>query len=164
MKKHQRTEGMNDEWLTPPEILTALGRFDLDPCAPTARPWPTARRHVALPRNGLAHKWRGRVWLNPPFNRYARPKWMAKMARHGNGIMLVPAATETEAFDAYVWRQAAAVCFVKKRPHFYFVDGRRARANCGCSIALVAYGKANAAKLKAANLGTTLLLNTKLTS
>lgn len=81
------------------------------------------------------------------------------MAQHGNGIMLVPAATETEAFDAYVWRQAAAVCFLKKRPHFYFIDGTRARANCGCSIALVAYGKANAVALKAANLGTTLLLN-----
>lgn len=24
----------NDEWLTPPEIVEALGPFDLDPCSP----------------------------------------------------------------------------------------------------------------------------------
>ena len=24
----------NDEWLTPPHVLQALGPFDLDPCAP----------------------------------------------------------------------------------------------------------------------------------
>jgi len=159
MKQHQRTEGRNDEWLTPPEILNALGAFDLDPCAPAVRPWPTAHEHIALPLDGLAAEWKGRVWLNPPFNRYARPKWMRKMAEHGNGVMLVPAATETEAFDAHVWRRAAAVCFVKTRPHFHFVGGLRAPANCGTAIALVAYGEENAAALRAANLGKTLSLN-----
>lgn len=156
MKLHQRTEGINDEWLTPPEMLSALGTFDLDPCAPTERPWSTAREHIALPSDGLAAEWKGRVWLNPPFNRYARPKWMKKMARHGNGVMLVPAATETEAFDRYVWCCASAVCFVKKRPHFHFVDGRRAKANCGTAIVLVAYGDENATALRSANLGQTL--------
>ncbi len=159
MKTHQRTEGQNDEWLTPPEILKALGVFDLDPCAPTVRPWSTARDHIALPDDGLAAPWSGRVWLNPPFNRYARPCWMRKMAEHGNGVMLVPAATETEAFDAHVWRRASAVCFVKTRPHFHFVDGSRAKANCGTAIALVAYGEPNVEALKAANLGPVLLLN-----
>ena len=32
-----------DEWLTPPEIIQALGHFDLDPCSPIDRPWPTAK-------------------------------------------------------------------------------------------------------------------------
>ena len=31
-----------DEWLTPPNILRALGAFDLDPCAPEKRPWEMA--------------------------------------------------------------------------------------------------------------------------
>ncbi len=83
---------------------------------------------------------------------------MAKMALHGNGIMLIPAATETEAFFAHVWSKANAVCFVKSRPHFYFVDGTRANANCGCSIALVAYGEKNAKFLRSANLGQTIIL------
>lgn len=31
-----------DEWLTPPQLLKCLGPFDLDPCSPVDRPWPTA--------------------------------------------------------------------------------------------------------------------------
>lgn len=153
MKAHQQTEGRNDEWLTPPEIIRALGLFDLDPCAPAIRPWDTAERHIALPEDGLEVEWVGRVWLNPPFNRYVRPRWMEKMARHGNGIMLVPAATETAAFDQWVWDRANAVCFVRGRPHFYSVGGRRSTANCGCSIAIVAYGVENMAALRLAKLG-----------
>lgn len=31
---HQRPNaGLSDDWLTPPEIIEALGPFDLDPCA-----------------------------------------------------------------------------------------------------------------------------------
>ncbi len=158
MKAHQRTVGKNDEWLTPPEILKALGDFDLDPCAPAVRPWSTAKEHISPPEDGLRYTWAGRVWLNPPFNRYARPYWMQAMAEHGNGVMLIPAATETEAFYDYVWDKADAVCFVKTRPHFYDVAGKRAKANCGCSIALVAYGRSNALALSKANLGKTILL------
>lgn len=159
MKHHQATIGQNDEWLTPPEILSALGEFDLDPAAPAERPWATAKDHYSLPADGLAAEWWGRVWLNPPFNRYMRPKWMKRMADHGNGIMLIPAATETEAFDLHVWQRADAVCFVKTRPHFHYVDGRRADFNAGTAICLVAYGLDNAKALEASNLGKTLMPN-----
>lgn len=173
MKQHQRTEGKNDEWGTPPEIMTPLGKFDLDPCA-FARPLKAlARWNLALPFEcGLKHDWsvgeflakdlipehRLRIWCNPPFNRYQRPKWMRKMSEHGNGIMLIPAATETKAFFDYVWEKAHAVCFLRGRPHFHYIDGTRAKANCGCSIALVAYGKENINTLICANLGRTLTL------
>lgn len=159
LKAHQRTVGKNDEWLTPPEILKPLGRFALDPAAPVTRPWRTAIDYFTILDGGLDREWWGRVWLNPPFNRYERPRWMEKMADHGNGIMLVPAATETDAFDRYVWQKAQAVCFIKGRPHFHYADGKRAKANCGCSIALVAYGEANASILEASGLGVTLILN-----
>ncbi len=158
MKHHQSTVGKNDEWLTPPEILAPLGRFDLDPCAPQVQPWPTADRRISLPTDGLAVRWSGRVWLNPPFNRYARPRWMAKMASHGNGIMLIPAATETEAFNIQVWSRADAVCFVHTRPHFHFLDGTRAPFNCGTAICLVAYGAKNGNILNRAGLGKTITL------
>jgi hypothetical protein len=170
MKAHQKSVGKNDEWLTPPDIFNALGLFDLDPAAVTLRPgqklpWPMAQLNIAKEGDGLSPEWwapnftdgrKPRVWLNPPFNRYQRPKWMKKMADHGNGIMLIPAATETKAFFDFVWSKADAVCFVRGRPHFHYVDGTRARANCGCSIALVAYGKENAAILAAAKLGKTI--------
>lgn len=78
---------------------------------------------------------------------------MKKMAEHGNGIMLIPAATETGAFAEYVWKQASAVCFIQGRPHFHFVDGKRASFNCGTAIALAAYGSDNARILDLAGLG-----------
>lgn len=59
-----------DEWLTPPHILEALGRFDLDPCAPINRPWPTADKHYTVNDKGLTQRWEGRVFCNPPI-RYA---------------------------------------------------------------------------------------------
>lgn len=154
MKHHQSTEGKCDEWLTPPEILKPLGDFDLDPCAPAIRPWPIAREHISLPCNGLTECWHGRVWCNPPFNRYQRPKWMKRMADHGNGILLVPAATETEAFDEFVWKQADAICFLLGRPHFHLVTGQRAPFNSGHAICLAAYGKMNMLTLRASGLGT----------
>lgn len=166
MKHHQRTIGKNDEWLTPPEIFNALGPFDLDPASVQGRigyslPWPMASMNISPDMDGMKDAWwedrqpgqKLRVWLNPPFNRYERPKWMKKMAEHGNGIMLIPAATETRAFFDYVWSKADAICFVKGRPHFHYVDGRRASFNCGTAIALIAYGKLNALVLETANLG-----------
>ena len=142
----------NDEWLTPPDILAALGRFDLDPCSPRVRPWPTATRHIALPDDGLAADWSGRVWLNPPFGAQAA-QWLRKLRAHGNGVALVPARTETRMFYESVWGAADAICFLRGRPHFHYVDGSRAAANSGAPIALIAYGLDNAECLRACGLG-----------
>ena len=45
MSDHTNPVMLNDEWLTPPYIIEALGRFDLDPCSPINRPWDTATIH-----------------------------------------------------------------------------------------------------------------------
>jgi hypothetical protein len=142
----------SDTWLTPPEILRALGAFDLDPCCPPAMPWRTARRMICRPHDGLRATWRGRVWLNPPFGNKAAA-WLAKLADHGNGIALIPARTETRMFYASVWPKAAAVLFLRGRPHFHRADGTRAAANSGAPIALVAYGEDNARILAGCGLG-----------
>ncbi|WP_225784687.1 phage N-6-adenine-methyltransferase [Xenophilus sp. Marseille-Q4582] len=142
----------NDEWLTPPEIVRALGPFDTDPCSPVVRPWPTAGVHFTREDDGLAQAWRGRVWLNPPFGREAS-KWLARLADHGNGVALIPARTETAMFRDYVWARADAVLFMLGRPHFHFVDGARAAANSGAPICLVAYGHDNVRALHSSGLG-----------
>lgn len=151
LSSHQKNGG-HDEWLTPPEILKLLGPFDLDPCSPIVRPWDTASKHYSREDDGLLQPWRGRVWLNPPFGREA-VKWLRKMVGHGDGIALVPARTETAMFYECIWNVADAVCFLKGRPHFHYVDGRRAAANSGAPICLVAYGAANADWLHEAKLG-----------
>lgn len=153
MSGHQSARMGTDVWLTPPEILAALGTFDLDPCAaPEPRPWATAARHIALPDDGLATEWHGRVWMNPPFGREAE-KWMAKLAAHGDGIALIPARTETAMFYRWVWGAADAVLFLRGRPHFHRPDGSRAPFNSGAPICLVAYGLHNVSALVRSRLG-----------
>lgn len=157
---HQSARMKSDTWLTPPEILRPLGEFDLDPCCPDSMPWPTARRMISLPVDGLSIPWTGRVWLNPPFGNKAA-LWLAKLADHGNGIALVPARTETRMFYSHVWPRASAVCFIRGRPHFHFADGVRASANSGAPIALIAYGDQNARTMEQSNLGTVVRWSNK---
>ena len=136
---HQSPVNKSVVWLTPPEIVRALGDFDLDPCAPAVRPWDTAREHY--PERGLELPWAGRIWLNPP---YGPPTiigpWMRTMARHGCGTAIIFARTETAMFFETVWRAATGVLFLQGRLHFHHGDGRRARANAGAPSVLVAYG------------------------
>lgn len=152
LSSHQSARMKNDEWLTPPEVLAALGAFDLDPCAPIIRPWDTASKHYTIEDDGLMKKWHGRVWCNPPFGTEA-VKWLRRMVEHGNGIALIPARTETKMFYECIWGAADAVLFMKGRPHFHYVDGRKAPANSGAPICLVAYGIANVAALERSGLG-----------
>lgn len=126
-------------WLTPPEIIEAVGPFDLDPCAAVGQPWATAKRHYTIEDDGLAQPWDGFVWCNPPFGPDAE-KWLLRLAAHGHGIGLVPARTETRWFVAAVWERASAVLFLHGRPHFHHATGERAKANSGAPICLVGYG------------------------
>lgn len=159
---HQSAAMKNDEWLTPPHVLQALGPFDLDPCAPAVRPWPMAAHHYTAADNGLAKPWTGRVWLNPPYGQETA-KWMERMADHGNGVALIFARTETAIFFPWVWERATAWLFLKGRLHFHFVDGTRAAANSGAPSVLVAYGEANAEALARSGLAGKMLHNAELT-
>ena len=157
LSSHQSARMKNDEWLTPPGIIAALGDFDLDPCAPAVRPWGTAASHYTLADNGLAQPWKGRVWCNPPFGREA-VKWLRRMAAHRNGVALIPARTETAMFYECVWGAADAVLFIEGRPHFHYVDGTRAPFNSGAPICLVAYGLSNVSALERSGLGVVLTI------
>jgi hypothetical protein len=146
---HDRTTGKED-WLTPPEIIKSLGNFDLDPCAPMTRPWDMATNHYTFAENGLLKPWHGRVWMNPPYgNETAR--WMQRLAKHGNGIALIFARTETTTFFPWVWSHANALLFLKGRISFYTKEGRRGGTS-GAPSVLVAYGVDNAAALKMCGL------------
>jgi hypothetical protein len=129
---------MKDEWLTPPWILRPLGIFDLDPCAPVERPWDTALQHFTLRENGLARRWSGRIWLNPPYGSETG-KWLRRLAEHGNGIALIFARTETGDWFDHVWGKAAEILFIKGRLHFYHISGIPASGNSGAPSALIAY-------------------------
>ena len=138
---HAPHHGATDVWLTPPQILQAVGPFDIDPCAaPEPRPWPTAARHYDITRgeDGLVLPWSGLVFLNPPFS--DAQKWLEKLAAHeGGGIALLLARTETAWWFKTVWDHYSGAMFLRGRLHFHRPDGSRAPMNCGAPPVLVAY-------------------------
>jgi hypothetical protein len=148
---HRPNRGATDEWLTPPEIVRALGPFDLDPCSPVDRPWDTAAKHYSINDNGLWQPWAGRVWLNPPYGRQTGT-WLRRLTEHGNGIALTFARTETEMFHLYGWQRATAMLFFRGRINFYTPAGNRSALNAGGPSVLIAYGDENADKLADSNL------------
>ena len=144
---HQSAKMLKDEWLTPPEIIQALGKFTLDPCSPILRPWSTAENHYTINDDGLSKEWFGRVWCNPPYGLEAS-KWLKKLSEHQNGIALIFARTETRMFFEYVWSKAVGILFIEGRLYFHHVDGSRAKANAGAPSCLIAYDNENAIKLR----------------
>ncbi len=165
MGSHHSARLTRDEWLTPPEIIEDLGPFDLDPCSPIERPWPTAKNHFTILDNGLSKEWTGRVWLNPPYGRKNPYIWLKRLAEHGDGIALIFARTETETFFKWVWERADAVLFIKGRLRFYEPSGSLPSGTSGAPSVLVAYGDENARALEVSGIdGITLFLSTDLLS
>lgn len=137
-------------WLTPRWIVDALGDFDLDPCgAPNHR---IAETTYLLENgdDGLRDPWFGRVWSNPPYGREAEP-FMARMAQHGSGTVLIFARTETRLFHTHVWPVASAVLFLKGRVKFLTADLVEADS-ANAPSCLIAYGAADADALAKSNL------------
>lgn len=150
-----RSVGANDEWLTPLSIIRSLGPFDLDPCAPVNRPWPTAAHQFTIDDDGLFQPWFGRVWLNPPYS--SASPWLERLADHGDGIALIFARTETRWFFAHVWQRASAVFFFKRRIAFCSLDGSVGNAARAPSC-LVAYSDGNLRRIRKSGIDGKLIL------
>ena len=134
-----------DVWLTPPELIKALGHFDLDPCCPIS--WKTADNFYSLANNqdGLTLPWYGRVWLNPPYSNWVA--FLEKLKNHGNGIALLFARTETRGFFDHVWNSADSILFIKRRIKFIKADLSGTGSSTAPSV-LIAYGQNNTAALE----------------
>jgi len=151
---HQKTIGDSQNWITPQFLLDTLGPFDLDPAAADPRPWDCARENWT--KDGLTRRWFGRVFLNPPFHRYQVGDWVAKIAQHGDGILLTHARTEAGWFEP-IWSHATAILFLADRLHFHYPDGTRCRANSGAPVVLVALGERNVEALRLSGLAGNLV-------
>jgi phage N-6-adenine-methyltransferase len=136
-----------DIWLTPKFILSALGDFDLDPCAASHRPWDTAKHHYTKEDDGLSQQWVGRVWMNPPYGRQP-PIWLKRLYEHGDGIALIAARTSNIWFHKLVWEKADGILFFKGRLNFYKENGQPGDTMATFPSCLVAYGMKNALVLK----------------
>ena len=142
----ERSENTTVEWLTPPEFVLKLGKFDLDPCSPVNPPFVHAVVNYTILDDGLIREWIGRVYLNPPYGK-GMEMWLEKLKKHGNGIALIFARTETKCFFEHIWNDAHGVLFVKGRIKFYHVSGIQG-GTPGAPSVFIAYGKENANALR----------------
>jgi phage N-6-adenine-methyltransferase len=99
------------EWATPPEIFARLdlefGGFTLDVCATPEN--AKCGAHFTRADDGLAQRWTGRVWCNPPYGRtiglWIRKAWESAQAGDADLVVcLVPARTDTRWWHDYAAR------------------------------------------------------------
>lgn len=132
-RPHVLNNSGNNEWYTPEPILAlarkVMGKIDTDPASSEkANETVKAAKYHTAETNGLAQKWTGNVWLNPP---YAQPL-MAQFAeavtqKYADGeikqaCILVNNATETTWFQRML-EQATAACLIRSRVKFLDMDG-----------------------------------------
>jgi hypothetical protein len=147
----------SDEFYTPPEIVKALGAFDLDPCAGPVS--SHAKRNVRPGDGcGLKRRWRGRVWLNPPYSEIY--DWLEKFTKHGNGVCMVNARCDAMWFQRLA-SAADAVLFLAGRVSFLTGDGTaigKPKRRPPCGSALVAFGPQNVTALRNSGLRGVLMV------
>lgn len=133
LRPHVARSTGNFEWHTPAVYCDAarkvLGKIDLDPasCAAANRR-VKARRFYTVADDGLSKPWRGRLWLNPPYDRTIG-KWIDRLmtSRVPGGV--TAAITLTNNASETAWGQqiiygAASLCFPEGRIEYLTADGR----------------------------------------
>jgi ParB family chromosome partitioning protein len=122
-----------NEWYTQAIHIEAarnvLGCIDLDPASSElANKTIQAKRFYSAEDDGLSKKWKGDVWMNPPYSSNLIGLFCDKMVMHvsdgsvTSAIVLINNATETQWFHTLA-SQASAYCFPKGRVRFVDVNG-----------------------------------------
>jgi hypothetical protein len=120
------SQSNSNEWYTPVEYIEAarkvMGGIDIDPASNVvAQEWIKATEYHTVEDDGLAHEWRGRVWLNPPWGKFTGD-FVSKLGveiaagRVTEAIVLVNAhATDTQWFTP-LWD--GLLCFTDHRINY----------------------------------------------
>ena len=87
-----------DDYYTPAWVFEQMDvEFDVDVAAPPGGvPWIPAKKFYTENDNGLEQPWSGFVWCNPPYS--APSRWLDKMRKHSNGIILIRADLSSGAY------------------------------------------------------------------
>jgi hypothetical protein len=141
MAEHEPCIGQSDDWYTPPEIFASLGLvFDLDPCSPGPGHWVPARKIYTKADDGLAQKWEGLVFMNPPFGgRNGHVPWLRRFIEHADGIAIVRAYTSAAWFHEWAVR-VDTMLFPRGKTKFIRPDGTIGRAP-GHGVVLLGMGR-----------------------
>lgn len=133
----------SDDFLTPPELVEAMGIFDLDPCSSHRQERPLANLRYCFPEdNGLLLPWVGSVFVNPPFSELK--DWVSRFVLHADGVMLVPARVEVGWFWK-LWQHSDAIFLTKGPVKYLCPDGKSPPGFFGG--AFCAIGRENVSRL-----------------
>jgi len=120
------------EWYTPPKYIgmvrEVLGTIQLDPATSLmAQEWIKAEMFFTKEHDGLAQNWKGKIFLNPPFD--DTKKWIAKLVEQydlGNTIEAIALINSNLGYKWYeeLWRMFP-VCLVKDRIEFICSTGEK---------------------------------------
>ena len=107
-----------DDWETPDALFKALDaefKFTTDVCA--TRSNAKCKHFYSPEQNGLAQKWEGVCWCNPPYGREIK-NWVKKASKADcTVVMLLPARTDTSWFHDYILDRAE-IRFIRGRIKF----------------------------------------------
>lgn len=110
------------DWETPIDFFNKLNEvfeFEIDVAASDDN--AKCEKHFTEATNGLAQKWNGTCWMNPPYGR-EQIKWIEKAYNESltgaTTVCLIPARPDTKVWQDVIFKKAIAICFVKGRLKF----------------------------------------------
>jgi len=121
----------DNEWYTPAQYVelarAVFGTIDLDPASnERAQKVVKATTYFDASTNGLAQKWRGRIWLNPPYSQPEIMQFIQKLIDElpniDEAILLTHNYTDTAWFHLAA-KNVPAICFTRGRIKFYNQNG-----------------------------------------
>ena len=117
-----------NEWYSPPEVVEAarqaMGGIDLDPAScSAANIIVQAETFYTVKEDGLRQPWFGRVWLNPPYSKFA-PRFVDRFAEQfragavSQGVVLLATHHLTTDWFAALMPLSPSACLPPKRLQF----------------------------------------------
>mgnify|MGYP003435884671 CR=1 FL=1 len=108
----------SNNWATPKDFYDKLDQefnFDFDPC-------PLNLGMITNENDGLLIKWGNRNYINPPYSRELKEKFVIKAKKKKKKgklcVMLLPVSTSTKLFHDHILPNAKEIRFIKGRIKF----------------------------------------------
>ena len=108
----------SNNWSTPKDFYDKLDQefnFDFDPC-------PLCFKEITPDIDGLLIDWGGSNFVNPPYSRELKEKFVLKAIQESEKgklcVMLLPVSTSTKLFHDHILPNAKEIRFVKGRIKF----------------------------------------------